>query len=260
MEESFGEYRSIYQSMFDDSKVRKLPIEARWLFIGLICRADKWGRWENDTYLMWRDIFFSDSEIKEEKIAEWIELLAKVNMIQLYSKDDHKYLYIRKWMKYQRFRYISKYRYPTPPGFKAEGIWLKWEEAQEEDKEEKKFDEEHVKPKEKELEAEKEEKKKLREDADILVDAFFKHFSLPIGSFMKQRAGAKRLIEHYGDPETALQKAVEIADRLRSDPWHVKNGTWSELPMVVSRVSVLGTTTPTSNEPKMKKASEIPDI
>lgn len=218
-----GEFRALYLSFFKDAKVRKLPTEARLLFIGLICAADKWGVLENDPFNIWTEAYFSDKEVTEEQITGWINLLAEKEMLKLYEVDGHNWIYVTKWMRYQRFRYIPAPTNPLPEKLHLEGAWLQWREYQADKGNLRKYKKEVVQPKVEKLEAEAAEKQETKAKTETaiqyLINHFYETFGLPVTNYPKATRGAKVILAAYPDPDDALANTIKVSNWMAADPF-----------------------------------------
>lgn len=118
--------RFIHPELFESDSVASLPIQARFLWVGLIVLADDTGRGRASMRALAGRIFPSE-KVKPTDMAEWISAIESAGMIQLYQEDGTIYYSIPKWTKYQSMRHVKKSLCPKPneinecPGFYARG-------------------------------------------------------------------------------------------------------------------------------------------
>ena len=105
--------RLIKKEFFRDEKVGELCPEARLLFISLWIQADDSGHGRSDARLLAAEAFPYDGR-SAEQIEEWLQHIAKLEMIELYEVDGQRYYKIPNWKKHQTINNPSEFRYPRP--------------------------------------------------------------------------------------------------------------------------------------------------
>jgi hypothetical protein len=94
---TLGRVRSIKPELWFDFELAKLPIEARFAFIGLLCHADREGRFE-DNPLRLKALVYPYDKVDMDKI---LAHLSKKPFIIRYSVDSKSYIQIVKWDEHQ---------------------------------------------------------------------------------------------------------------------------------------------------------------
>lgn len=103
--------RMIDPEFWLDEEITGLSFECRLFYIGTWNFADDYGVVENSAKKLKAQIFPYD-DVDCTKI---IDKLVKMNKLVQFEADGKKWLYIRKFLKYQRVDKPSKYRNPEPP-------------------------------------------------------------------------------------------------------------------------------------------------
>lgn len=90
--------RNVKPGFFKNEQLAELPCEARLLFIGLWCLADRAGRLEDRPKRIKMEVFPADSF----DVEPLLELLASEKLIIRYSADGGNFIEIPTWSKHQR--------------------------------------------------------------------------------------------------------------------------------------------------------------
>lgn len=107
--------RSIKPDYFRSPKVRSLPYEARWMFVGMWTECDDEGRMPC-TARMFAGLFFGDDrKASDRKIEGWIKLLAQKELIVLYEVAGTRYAAVTNWREHQKINKPQPAKYPAPP-------------------------------------------------------------------------------------------------------------------------------------------------
>ena len=93
-----GRIRTIKPDFFLDTELANLPLQARVVFIGLWCQADRDGRLEDNPKKLKAQIFPYD-KVDMDKI---LKMLTSKPFIYRYSIDSKRYIQIAKWTVHQR--------------------------------------------------------------------------------------------------------------------------------------------------------------
>jgi hypothetical protein len=96
--------RTIKPEFWTDTKIVKLPFEARLFFIGLWNFCDDEGFLELEPLRLKMQIFANDNV----KIAELITLLEQSNLIKTFSNNEKDYIYIYNFLNHQRICHPSE--------------------------------------------------------------------------------------------------------------------------------------------------------
>lgn len=107
--------RLIYQDMFEDDELGMMPIEIRFLWVGLITAvADDQGRLLDNASLIKSKVFVYDSNVTEELISKWLKTLQVAEMIVRYKRGNKSLIQITNWWQYQTPSWASESKYPAP--------------------------------------------------------------------------------------------------------------------------------------------------
>jgi len=106
----------IYDTIYANSSVNMLPIEARYLYIGTIVLADDDGKLRADHRYIRGRLFSFDENITSEMVKKWLDQLAEIGQIILYEVNGDQILKHPNWKKYQRIRadMRTKSKLPSP--------------------------------------------------------------------------------------------------------------------------------------------------
>lgn len=106
--------RSVKPSLFGSYNLAKLPIEARYLFIGLFCEADDEGYLIDSPKRIAGDIFPHDDKVTEGKVNGWLNQLQEVGSVLRYTTRDGRYIFLPEWEKHQRVTHGRPTTLPLP--------------------------------------------------------------------------------------------------------------------------------------------------
>lgn len=100
--------RQVKPSAYKSLSLASVPIQARYLFHGLLCEADDAGRLVDHVALISAAIFPID-KLTDETVESWLQQLHDAEVICRYvGSDGRHYLHMPKWKQHQ---YVNK---PTP--------------------------------------------------------------------------------------------------------------------------------------------------
>ena len=113
--------RSIKPEFFSSFTLAKLPLEARYLFIGLWTEADDFGRLVDSPKKIAGTVFPHDAKVSVGKVESWLCALAAGNdpAIIRYSHQGSYFIAINKWEKHQKISHRGESRIaaPTPEDY-----------------------------------------------------------------------------------------------------------------------------------------------
>jgi len=89
--------RNIKPGFFKNEELAKIPFEARLLFIGLWCLADREGRLENRPERIKAEVFPYD----RVNIAKLLDVITSREMILHYTANSNQYIQIVNFKKHQ---------------------------------------------------------------------------------------------------------------------------------------------------------------
>jgi hypothetical protein len=89
-------------NLFSSYNLAKVPIEARYLFIGLFCEADDHGYLIDSPKRIAGAIFPHDDRVTEKKVDGWLNQLQSVGSILRYEYGDGRYIVLPEWETHQR--------------------------------------------------------------------------------------------------------------------------------------------------------------
>jgi hypothetical protein len=106
--------RNIKPGFFRDAELLEVSLEARYLFIGLWCLADREGKLKDQSKQIRIEIF-PETKTRDD-IETLLNLLAEHNLIIRYVVDNKKYIKIRNFLKHQSPHHTEKKSdIPDPP-------------------------------------------------------------------------------------------------------------------------------------------------
>ena len=105
--------RMIHDRFWRSEKMARLPLNARFLFVGLITNADDQGRLRGHPGLIRSDVFPLD-DIPLQDFEEWLSGLAEVGSIIRYEVDDVQLIQIVNWWEYQQPAWAWPSEHPAP--------------------------------------------------------------------------------------------------------------------------------------------------
>ena len=94
--------RTIRPGFFDNFDLGRLSRDARLLFAGLWCIADREGRMLDLPRRIAAEVFPHDSEGIEADVTLWLAQLASIDVIQRYEVNGGKYIVINNFTKHQK--------------------------------------------------------------------------------------------------------------------------------------------------------------
>ena len=106
--------RTIKPELWESPTLAKLPIEARYFFIGLISRADDHGNMKAEPRLLASQIFPFDEWVTADLITGWIKLLEPRHVLT-YEVEQALFLHLKGWAKHQRIDKRFPPQVPIPP-------------------------------------------------------------------------------------------------------------------------------------------------
>ena len=107
--------RLIYQDMFEDDELGMMPLEVRFLWVGLISAvADDQGRLIDNASLIKSKVFVYDSDVSESDIQKWLLVLQNAGMIVRYGAGNKRLIQIINWWEYQAPSWASESKYRAP--------------------------------------------------------------------------------------------------------------------------------------------------
>lgn len=106
--------RTIKADLCDDETLGALPITVRYLFVGLVTRADDHGRFRANPALVRSRVFPYDG-LDCDTVAGWLKELEASGRIVTYTVDGQAYGVLVNWGKHQRLDNAAKSEIPPPP-------------------------------------------------------------------------------------------------------------------------------------------------
>lgn len=117
-----ADHRTIDSEFWRDRKLLRLPLEARYLYIGLVTGyADDEGRFVVDSADIHRQLFFPADPATPDQVELWVNELAALGLILLYVSQEHDqdetFGFLPGWYKRQILPklYRSTSSLPEPP-------------------------------------------------------------------------------------------------------------------------------------------------
>lgn len=108
--------RSVKPSLFSSYTLAAVPIEARYLFVGLFCEADDAGRLVDSPKRLAGAVFPHDDKVTGAKVDRWLADLARVGCISRYEAEGGRYISVPQWEAHQRISHPSPSPLPPPSG------------------------------------------------------------------------------------------------------------------------------------------------
>jgi len=106
--------RSVKPDLFKSATLRNVPLEARYLAIGLLTEADDEGRFIASAKLLAGSLFPHDEDVTAAKVDRWLSSLEEIQMVELYEADGVRYGCFPKWEDHQRISHPTPSRLPSP--------------------------------------------------------------------------------------------------------------------------------------------------
>lgn len=113
--------RTVKPSLFASYSMSKVPVEARYLYVGLFTEADDEGRMIDSVKRIAGSLFPHDDKITVPKVDGWLNLLAIIKgedgspCIVRYETEGGRYLSIVKWSDHQKISHPAPSILPPPP-------------------------------------------------------------------------------------------------------------------------------------------------
>jgi hypothetical protein len=108
--------RTVKPDMFGSFSMAEVPIEARYLFVGLFTEADDEGLMLDSPKRLAGAIFPHDEKVTAQKIDGWLDDLARVGCLVRYIAGEGRYLCIPKWLDHQKISHPTPSKLPYPSG------------------------------------------------------------------------------------------------------------------------------------------------
>lgn len=111
-------YRTYKPELFADEKLNELPVEARFLFLGLLPFVDDMGRRRYHPRRIKLEVFPGDARITEKVVDGWIRDLERLGIVRLYSIENQKnqlFLWIPNFLRHQKIDRPSHTDIPPHP-------------------------------------------------------------------------------------------------------------------------------------------------
>ena len=108
--------RSIKPEFFTSETLAVLPISARLTFIGLWTYVDDNGVGQDNERLIMAALYPLDDDLLEslQRTREDLRSLSGAGVLQRYTVDGKRFLYVRSWTEHQKVSHPRASRYPTP--------------------------------------------------------------------------------------------------------------------------------------------------
>jgi hypothetical protein len=107
--------RSIKPETFTSATLARVPIEARFLFVGIWTEADDEGKLIDSAKLLAGSLFPHDEHVTAKCVERWLTALVGVDAIVRYEVNGAKYIQVREW-KHQKISHPGPSRIPNPSG------------------------------------------------------------------------------------------------------------------------------------------------
>jgi hypothetical protein len=114
-----GRIRTIKPEIAQSEQIGRLSIGGRLLFLLLFTIVDDEGKAKAHTRVIASLCYPWDDNIAPD-VANWLDELVTVGLIDQYEIEGEPYLRIRKWLKHQKIDHPSKSRIPDPPSDEKE--------------------------------------------------------------------------------------------------------------------------------------------
>jgi hypothetical protein len=108
--------RTVKPDLFAHPKMAKVPIEARYLFVGLLTQADDEGRLWDSPRALCGAVFPHDPKVSERMVEKWLTDLAGVESIVRYQVKGVAYIAIPAWSDHQRVSHPRASIFPRYSG------------------------------------------------------------------------------------------------------------------------------------------------
>ena len=105
--------RNIKPGFFRDADLLELPLEARYLFMGLWCMADRDGKLEDKPKQIKIEVFGERLKVDCSKL---LKMLTERQLIFRYGMNGENYIHIKNFLKHQSPHHTeAKSKFPDPP-------------------------------------------------------------------------------------------------------------------------------------------------
>ena len=110
--------RTLKPEFFSDGKVCTLPVQTRFLMVGLISLADDEGRMRAEPVSVAAAVF--GPELSREpletlaNVSRGLQELSRLGIVDLYEVDGERYAALRNWARHQRVDKPTRSRFPAP--------------------------------------------------------------------------------------------------------------------------------------------------
>lgn len=106
--------RMIKPEFWSDSKIGKLSLGARLLFIGIWNFADDYGVISASPRRLLGEVFENDETVSLADVSGWTEELVASGRLVRFEADEKEWLYVRRWREHQKVDSPSQRRNPFP--------------------------------------------------------------------------------------------------------------------------------------------------
>ncbi|MBU6430358.1 MAG: hypothetical protein KGR26_15185 [Cyanobacteria bacterium REEB65] len=106
--------RSVKPGLFASYTLAQVPIEARYLFIGLFTEADDTGRLIDSPKKLAGTLFPHDEKITAAKVDGWLNRLAAIGSVLRYEAKGGHYIAIPEWSSHQKVSHPLPSQLPNP--------------------------------------------------------------------------------------------------------------------------------------------------
>jgi hypothetical protein len=93
--------RSVKPELFTSPSLNRVPVAARYLFVGLWTESDDAGRFLANAKRIAGVVFPDDEDVTGVEVERWLGLLAEQDAIRFYQHNGTRYGYIPNWEKHQ---------------------------------------------------------------------------------------------------------------------------------------------------------------
>lgn len=107
--------RTLKADLCDDETLATVSRDARYLFVGLITRADDHGRIRSNPSLIRSRVYPYDDDVTTEMVDVWLNELVQAKRVALYAVEGQHYGVLVNWGKHQRIDNAARSEFPPPP-------------------------------------------------------------------------------------------------------------------------------------------------
>lgn len=108
--------RLIDKQIYLNESLAKLPVDARYLYKGMIVHADDEGRMKASAAILKALIFPFDEATRIDTVKKWRDQIANTGVIKLYAAGGQEYLVHPNWDRWQPLRKDRAKPSDCPPG------------------------------------------------------------------------------------------------------------------------------------------------